>query len=181
MGDSINEQIEKKERTIDQIDISNEERNLGRLEAVLFISGRYMDINELVSITGLNPIYLRDLLEKLKIKFNGAIEIVQKGNLFKMDVKQEYHDFVNKLASGNSEFSDAEQETLAIIAYKQPIKQSVIIKIRGNNAYNHIKKFIELGLVKAKKSGHTFELSLTDNFYNYFNIEKKEFKESNFS
>jgi segregation and condensation protein B len=60
---------------------------------------------------------------------------------------------------------------LAIIAYKQPIKQSVIVKIRGNKAYDHVKKFIELNLVKKKKVGHTNELSLSDEFYDYFNLQ----------
>jgi segregation and condensation protein B len=87
-----------------------------------------------------------------------------------MGVKPEYSHLINKLATGQSEFSKAEQETLAIIAYKQPIKQSVIIKIRGNKAYDHIKRFSELGLIKRKKTGHTNELSLEDDFYDYFNV-----------
>jgi segregation and condensation protein B len=74
------------------------------------------------------------------------------------------------LATGSAEFSKAEQETLAIIAFKHPIKQSVIIKIRGNKAYDHIKKFMELGLIKKKKMGHTYDLSLTESFYDYFNV-----------
>ena len=87
-----------------------------------------------------------------------------------MDVKPEYQDIINKIATGSAEFVKSEQETLAIIAYKQPIKQSVIIKIRGNKAYDHIKKFADLGLIKKKKVGHTYELSLSDDFYDYFNI-----------
>ena len=89
-----------------------------------------------------------------------------------MDVKPEYSHIINKLATGSAEFSKAEQETLAIIAYKQPIKQSVIIKIRGNKAYDHIKKFIDLNLIKKKKIGHTNELSLSDEFYDYFNVNE---------
>ena len=76
-----------------------------------------------------------------------------------MDVRQEYVSIINKVATGSAEFSKAEQETLAVIAYKQPVKQSVIIKIRGNKAYDHIKHFIDIGLVKAKKAGHTKELN----------------------
>jgi len=67
--------------------------------------------------------------------------------------------------------SKAEQETLAIIAFKQPIKQSVMIKIRGNKAYDHVKKFSDLGLIKKKKMGHTSELSLRDDFYDYFGVK----------
>jgi len=89
-------------------------------------------------------------------------------------VRQEYTNIINKLATGSSEFTKAEQETLAIIAYKQPIKQSVIIKIRGNKAYEHIKKFSDLGLIKKKKTGHTHELSLSEDFYDYFNVSESE-------
>ena len=92
-----------------------------------------------------------------------------------MDVKNEFSYIINKFATGTSEFSKAEQETLAIIAFKQPMKQSVLIKVRGNKAYDHVKKFTELGLIKKKKIGHTHELSLSDDFYDYFSInEDKE-------
>jgi len=93
-----------------------------------------------------------------------------------MDVKPDYSDIINKLATGSSEFSKSEQETLAIIAYKQPIKQSVLIRIRSNKAYDHIKKFSDLGLIKKKRMGHTYDLSLSDDFYDYFNVQDKNFK-----
>ena len=99
-------------------------------------------------------------------------EIIEKNGLWKMDVRQDFFYLINKLATGSSEFSKAEQETLAIIAYKQPIKQSVIIKLRGNKAYDHVKKFSELGLLKKKKEGHTHILLLSDEFYDYFNLEE---------
>jgi segregation and condensation protein B len=94
--------------------------------------------------------------------------------MWKMDVQQEYYSLITKLATGSSEFSKAEQETLAIIAYKQPIKQSVIIKIRGNKAYDHIAKFSDFGLIKKKKQGHTHILTLSEEFYNYFNVSSEE-------
>ncbi|RLG16222.1 SMC-Scp complex subunit ScpB [Candidatus Pacearchaeota archaeon] len=162
-------------KTIKEIDEAREKKDLKRLEAVLFISGRFLNMQELISLTDLNPIILRELIEKLREKYeqlDSAIEIIERNGAWKMDVKQEYSDIVNKLAGGTSEFSRAEQETLAIIAYKQPVKQSVIIKIRGNKAYDHIKKFAELGLVKKKKQGHTHELSLSEEFYDYFNISE---------
>ena len=94
-----------------------------------------------------------------------------------MDIAEKHHYLINKLATGSTEFTKAEQETLAIIAYKQPIKQSVIIKIRGNKSYDHIKKFRQLGLVIAKRIGHTLDLSLSEEFYEYFNVHNKEPKE----
>ena len=89
-----------------------------------------------------------------------------------MDVASDFVYMVNRLATGSSEFTKAEQETLAIIAYKQPMKQSVLIKIRGNKAYDHVAKFAEMGLIVKKKMGHTYDLALSDSFYDYFNVER---------
>ena len=164
-------------KTLDEVDDAKQKEELKRLEAIFFVSGRFLTIQDLVSLSDLNPVILYDLLERLKEKYeknDSAIEIVEKNGMWKMDVKQEYSDIINKLATGSSEFSKAEQETLAIIAYKHPIKQSVIVKIRGNKAYDHIKKFSELNLIKKKKVGHTYELSLSDDFYDYFKVEERD-------
>lgn len=164
-----------RKETADEIDNSREVENLRKIEAALFISGRWLSMQELVSLTDVNPILLRQLVDKLAEKFgkeDSAIEILSKDNMWKMDVKAEHTGMINKLATGNAEFSKAEQETLAVIAYKRPVKQSVIVKIRGNKAYEHVKKFIEIGLVKAKKRGHTQELNLSEEFYDYFHVSK---------
>lgn len=163
-------------RTIEEIDDAREKEDLKKLEAVFFVAGRFLNMQELISLTDINPIILEELIEKLEERYgedDSAIEIVEKNKMWKMDVKPAYHGIINKLAGGKSEFSKAEQETLAIIAYKQPIKQSVIIKIRGNKAYEHIKKFEDLELIKKKRLGHTHELSLSDDFYDYFTFQDK--------
>ena len=141
-------------KTIEEIEEAKQRENLKKLEAIFFVSGKFLTIPELISLTDLNPIILRDLIERLKEKYSkedSAIEIIEKNSMWKMDVRPEYHHIINKLAGGRSKFTKAEQETLAIIAFKQPIKQSVIIKIRGNKAYEHIKKFFDLELIRKKK------------------------------
>jgi segregation and condensation protein B len=126
-------------------------------------------------LTEVNPILLKKILADLEGKYRSSgIEIVNKDHMWKMDVSQEYTWLVNKLATGTSEFTKAEQETLAIIAYKQPMKQSVLIKIRGNKAYDHVKRFVEMGLITKKKIGHTADLSLSDSFYDYFHANPDE-------
>lgn len=160
----------------EQLDDAEEKKNLKKVEAALFISARYLSIQELVELTDINPLLLKELLDKLKEEYekrDSAIELLNKDEIWKMDIKQEYFDMINKIATGNAEFTRAEQETLAIIAYKQPVKQSVIIKIRGNKAYEHIKHFIDVGLLKSKRIGHTLELNLSEDFYDYFHLEKR--------
>lgn len=164
-------------KTIEEIDESKQKENLKKLEAIFFVSGKFLTMPELISHTNLNPIILQDLIDRLKDKYSredSAIEIIEKNLMWKMDVRREYSHIINKLAGGRSEFTKAEQETLAIIAFKQPIKQSVIIKIRGNKAYDHIKKFKDLALITRKKMGHTHELNLSDDFYDYFSVSDLE-------
>lgn len=162
-------------KTTEEIDDAREKEDLKKLEAVFFISGRFLSMQELISFSDLNPIIIRELIVKLKERFNNedsAIEIIEKNKLWKMDVKNIYHEVVNRLATGSSEFSRSEQETLAIIAYKQPIKQSVLVRIRSNKAYDHIKKFFDQGLIKKKRIGRTYEISLSEDFYDYFNVQE---------
>lgn len=167
-----NADISMSSETISDIDESREIENLKKIEAALFLSARWLSIQDLITLTDLNPILLRQLMDRLKERYNedSAIDILNKDNSWKMDVKSEHINMINKMATGSSEFTKAQQGTLAVIAYKQPIKQSVIIKIRGNKAYEHIKNFISLGLVKAKRAGHTQELSLSEDFYDYFHV-----------
>ena len=150
-----------------------------KVEASLFIAGRFLSLEELVMLTDLNPIMLKGILHKLEKKYSDVggstvLRLIRRNESWKMDVAEKYHYLINKLATGSVEFTKAEQETLAIIAYKQPVKQSVVIKIRGNKAYDHVKKFIDLGLVTSKQVGHTNELALSEEFYEYFNVHKKD-------
>ncbi len=157
-------------------EFESHEKNAEELvEASLFVAGRFLNIEELIMLTNLNPAMIKNIIKNLTKKYIiGPINIISRNDCWKMDVAFRYHYLINKLATGNSEFTKAEQETLAIIAYKQPIKQSIVIKIRGNKSYDHIKKFRELGLVIVKPQGHTLELSLSEEFYEYFNLHQKE-------
>ncbi len=159
---------------LDNVFDQKEKESQEKVEAALFISGKFLSLQELIMLTDINPIMLKEIMHRLEKKYlEGAIKIINKNENWKMDVGEKYHYMINKLATGSAEFTKAEQETLAIIAYKQPVKQSVIIRIRGNKAYDHIKKFIETNLLTAKKIGHTKELNLTEDFYNYFHVQDK--------
>ena len=164
--------------SIEAIDLETDIENAKKVEAALFISGKYMTLQELVALTDVNPILLKKILSDLQDKYKDfGINILQKNNSFKMDVSENLTWMINKLATGSSEFTKAEQETLAMIAYKQPMKQSVVIKIRGNKAYEHIRKFVDLNLLHKKKLGHTAELSLTDQFHVYFHVNEQKEKD----
>ncbi len=167
--------MELSRESASELDDEREKEQTKKVEAALFVAGRFLSIQELVALTDVNPILLKKILEDLQESYSDkGIEVVHKDQLWKMDVSPEYTWIVNKLATGSSEFSKAEQETLALIAYKQPIKQSVVIKIRGNKAYDHIHKFVQMGLILKKKVGHTADLSLSDSFHDYFHVPEVE-------
>jgi segregation and condensation protein B len=169
------------ESTAEELDNVFEDRERDsreKVEAALFIAGRFLDLQELIMLTDVNPIMLKEILNQLEKKYSeGVLRLVNRNDAWKMDVAEKYYYLINKLATGNAEFTKAEQETLAVIAYKQPVKQSVVIKIRGNKSYDHVRKFRQLGLVTAKQVGHTLNLSLSEEFYEYFNVHKKEMNE----
>lgn len=148
------------------------------VEALLFISGSFLSIEEISNFCNLGAGRVRAILEKLIQKHSeGAIHIISRDNFYKMDVKPAYGFLINKIAAGESEFTKAEQETLAVIAYKKPVKQSFVIKVRGNKAYDHVKKFLSLGLITSKRGGRTYILDLSENFYNYFSVSEGKLKE----
>jgi len=180
--DEIKKEVKevREKKSYEEADEARDAENLKKVEAALFVAGKFLSVQELVALTDLNPILLNRTLSELAERYNDsyAIEVINKGDLWKMDVKSSYHDMANKLAGGSNEFTKAEQETLAIIAYKHPITQAKIISVRGDKAYDHVKRFVELGLVKSKKLGRTRELALSDEFYDYFNVKERSLKKA---
>jgi segregation and condensation protein B len=143
-----------------------------KVEGALFLAGRFLRVDELVALTEINPLMVKKVLSDLESDYSegrGMVLIGQNGQ-WKMDIHPEHVDMVNKLATGSSEFSVAEQETLALLAHKKEMKQSILVRIRGNKAYDHVKRFVEMGLVHKKRVGHTAELTLQDKFHDYFRV-----------
>ncbi|MCX6711473.1 MAG: SMC-Scp complex subunit ScpB [Candidatus Woesearchaeota archaeon] len=152
-----------------------------KVEAVLFTTGRFMDLEEISKACGIGSIgYIKELIEQLKKDYSekdSALMIQELDNKYKLNIKKEYGSITNKLIS-TKELDSPTTKTLAIIAYKQPVLQSIVIKIRGNKAYDHINILKEQGLILSEKSGRTRMLKLTPKFYDYFDIDDKLLKET---
>ena len=98
----------------------NETQSQEKVEAALFISGKFLTLEELMRLTDINPIMLKEILHRLEKKYgaiSNVLRIVNRNNSYKMDITEKYHYLINRLATGNTEFTKAEQETLAVIAY----------------------------------------------------------------
>ena len=63
-------------KTIDEIDGIKEKDNMKVLEAILFISGRFLTIQELISLSDLNPLIIKDLITKESNKVISFIVIL---------------------------------------------------------------------------------------------------------
>lgn len=150
-----------------------------QIEAILYTLGKFVTIEELAKLASTNPNKVKKILDQLKQEYTKretALTIQELDNKVKLNIKKEFGHITNKLLS-DKELDNPTTKTLAMIAYKSPVKQSDIIKIRGNKAYDHVKSLKESGLISSEKLGRTRLLKLTPHFYDYFDIAKKELKE----
>ncbi len=150
-----------------------------RIEAILFTTGRFMDIEEIGKLTNIASVgIVKDAMESLVHEYNereGSLEISQENNKYKLAIRKDYVYLTSKLLN-DSELDRPTQETLAVIAYKQPVLQAEVVKIRGNNSYDHIKSLKENGFITSEKHGRTRLLKLTSKFYDYFDTAGENIK-----
>ena len=88
-----------------------------------------------------------------------------------MQIRPEYTEKVSKFAKGGA-IAERYLRTLTIIALKQPILKSMVIKLRGSGAYEHVKYLIDNGFINAIKKGRSHELTTTDKYADMFGLPK---------
>lgn len=151
----------------------------GKLEALLFSSGRKMDIEELSRLTHAKPEEIQNSLTEIKKEYDekdSSVMIVNEGNSWKLTVREQFLPLVQKIVT-ETELSKTVTETLAVIAFKYPIKQSDLIRIRTNKAYDHLKELEEMGYITRQKHGRTYLIKLTQKFFEYFDLQEEKLKE----
>ena len=157
----------------------SEDKN--RVEAVLFTTGKFLDIDSLGLMAEIKDLdYLKRILEELKQDYEerkSSLELINEKNKWRLNIKKDYLYLTEKLLT-DTELDKPTQETLAIIAYRQPAVQSDIIDIRGNKAYDHVKALKENGFLISEKFGRTRILKLTQKFYDYFDVVEENLKET---
>lgn len=145
-------------------------------EAALFMSPNALAIADLMGIVGSEDytavkLSILDFLKKFNER-NTALEVLQIDDSFKMQVKQEFETHVSNFAA-RALFHPGIMKTLALVAFKQPIMQSAVIKYRNNKAYDHIARLVEEGFIAREQKGKSFVLRTTKKFVEYFG---KDFK-----
>lgn len=151
-----------------------------KVEAILYTTGKFMTLQEIAGLCGFDSLeQVKAAIEGLKKEYAhglGSLMLFEENGKYKLSIKKEYNYLTTKLVDLTSEMDRPTQETLAIIAYKQPCVQAEVIKIRGNKAYDHVSNLRELGFITSEKHGRTRLLKLTQKFFDYFDLVEHQLK-----
>ena len=151
------------------------------LEAILFAVGEDgLTVEEISNILEIEKDKVLEEIEKLeKLYENRGIELKLLGNKYKLVTKSEYTDYIKKLTDeiGNN-LSKSALETLAIIAYNEPITRVQIDEIRGVNSSVMLRNLVSKGFIidvgKSDLPGKPLLYKTTDHFLDYFNLSSRD-------
>lgn len=144
LADSVEAITLVAEQSASGFDIAEAKR---ALEAALMAASEPIAINELKRLFDgeLSGDILRNLLDELRDEWNGrSVELVLVASGYRFRVKPEYQKYLDKLNNDKPlKYSRAVLETLAIIAYRQPVTRADIEDIRGVQVSPHILKTLQ--------------------------------------
>ena len=149
------------------------------IEALLFAVGSEgLSLEELTNILEKDADTVLKELDKLNEKYkkdDSGIELKLLGNSYKLTTKESEIEYLKKLTIETSNnLSEAALETLAIIAYNEPITRFQIDEIRGINSSQMVRNLIAKGLIenagKSDLPGRPNLYKTTPFFLDYFNL-----------
>lgn len=155
------------------------------IEALLFSSENGISAQELKQVLqdglliNINTKEVLSFIENIKVKYESEdsvfiLKMIDKK--FMLLTKPQYHDVINQLQANRDrkKLSQSALETLAIIAYRQPLTKLEIEQIRGVNCDYSIQRLLEKKLIKiigkADSIGKPLLYSTSDQFMNHFGI-----------
>jgi len=152
------------------------------IETLLFITDRPVKVSRLVDvIENTNAKEVREAITKLQDMYTvrgSAIQIMEIAGGYQMCTKPEYGRWVRRLYNEKmtTRLSNAALETLAIIAYKQPLTRAEMEAIRGVDVAGPLEKLLDRGLVRVvgrkETIGHPMVYGTTDEFLRMFGLNK---------
>ena len=153
---------------------------IGVLEGLLFVAGdEGLTLEQICDILSINMDEAKKLLLELKETYENdsrGIRISYLGNAFKLTTKPEHKEYYQKFMVNptNNTLSDAALETIAIIAYHQPITRVEVDNLRGVSTSQVIRKLVAKGLVKevgkSTMPGRPNLYGTTHEFLDYFGL-----------
>ena len=156
----------------------------GIIEGLLYVQGdQGLTIEEVSNILEISEEKAKSLILSLKqdyIDADRGLRINYLGNSFKLTTKEEHREYFQKLLENpkNNTLSNQALETLAIIAYNEPITRLDVDEMRGVDSVYVMRRLLAKGLIKecgrSDKPGHPILYKTTDEFLDYFGLSSKE-------
>ena len=151
-----------------------EKRDLALLEAALYVAGRPLDLKTLASVIKTrSKNKAQRLLQKLIETYKGrdtAIEVLSlQDERYVLQLKAEYTPDVRRLAL-RPLLSVGPLKTLSYIAYRQPVSQTMVIDVRGQHVYDHLKQLEDMNLITRERAGRSKIIRTTEFFADYFGL-----------
>ena len=154
------------------------------LEGLLFVVGEDgLTLDQIEDVLELKEDESKDLVSELKKDYedkNRGLRIDFLGNKFKMTTKFEHKKYYQKLIENpeTNFLSQAALETLAIIAYNEPITRVQVDSIRGVGSSSIIRKLVAKGFIKesgrSEIPGRPILYETTHEFLDYFGLSTIE-------
>lgn len=150
------------------------------IEGILFALGESISINELSEAINCSYSETKELVIELQSLYDRekrGIQIKQINNKFQMCTRVEHHHYITNLMTerNKSGLSQASLETLAIIAYKQPVTRIEIELLRGVKSSSSVQTLIDRELIKEygrlDAPGKPILFETTPEFLKYSNIK----------
>jgi len=154
--------------------------NKAILEGLLFVVGDDgLTLKQIEDILSINLDEAKQLVTDLKKEYESdsrGITINFLGDTFKLTTKKEHRDYYEKLLQNpeTNFLSQAALETLAIIAYNEPITRVEIDELRGVSTSHIVRKLLAKGLIKevgkSDLPGRPILYKTTSDFLDYFGL-----------
>lgn len=150
----------------------------GALEAVLFAAGEPISVAELAAVMQLEKPQVWELLTALEQTYEAegrGLMLRQNASGYQLVTKPEYYQMLTNLGRKKEvRLTNAALETLAIVAYKQPVTRAEMEAIRGVKVDGVLNTLLDLGLVveagRKKALGNPILYATTDKFLNVFGL-----------
>lgn len=161
----------------------NLEKSKAIIEAILFASGREVEIKELMSALEISSDELFTIIENIKLEYekeSRGIEIIKVKDAFQLTTKKDYYEYILPILDKRNKpnLSNAALETLSIIAYNPKITKPEIEAIRGVNSDGTMYKLLEYNLIenvgKSDAPGRPSMYSVTNEFLKMFGLTSLE-------
>jgi segregation and condensation protein B len=150
------------------------------VEGLLFVAGDAVPIKEICSIISIDETTLRRIVKQMMDSFsedNRGVQIIEVNNCYQLCTKPEHFEYIEKLVKPQNRqgLSQASLETLAIVAYRQPITKSQIDYIRGVKSESCMARLMEKELIyevgRMEGPGRPILYGTTNNFLKLFGLK----------